>query len=647
MERFINKISIAFTLVFIVLSLIILYNSFFSQEVDLQIKTVKTDNNHAYKINLHTTQTVNAKTTVDLYYEDGTIETELWDLNKKKAQLHPNETKRLEYLKISSPESIQETSLKNNNYPINIWSPEMKLIESYSMPEYDFLVDTAGRFWLVASCRSEKDHKLNISVTVYSPDGKILFQEPELSSPKSNSRYPTIQAIAEDKILILWSTYLEELDRKVIYYTTFSETDEKIIQNPINEISDEIISLERPIFLNNNSQSETFLLQLNNDNQLGYAMYNVGPNSIDKINQHFFNKYNLINDIYFLQDQQGNFIVIWTEVSEDENKLLMCKFSQKGDLLIEPKKLYGLVSEMRILSLNTFIKDDNLYLYWNERKSFGRTTYQIAQMITNLDGEILLDKTIIIGPSVVPIYEITAQLDKTGNIQKIWVDGRVHDPKPNCELVYQMNTHVSNNIIEYRLTRDRYNQRAPKLELFDDYRYLTWRVYQDHKYHIYLKTTQPVLLEGITNLTKWDILRNKINMFIASFVTSFGFQLFLFIPLNFFPFAVLLIFILLFSHYKIKNTRSIWAGIISSTFFFKLLTFHVMQNKFASIRNVNIQTSYTITVMTFLIIGSFYLIKNSLQKKDVSGIERKFKYILSWLVLDSVIFILISNMHTF
>ncbi|AZR72441.1 hypothetical protein BBF96_02955 [Anoxybacter fermentans] len=650
-----HKWQLIFLLCLLLINLMLIVQNIFTKELDLWISNVQTkivDGIFHYQVTLKSSKPIEESALIDLIYEDGTKETLSWDLRNKKEIFNFTSSKRLEYLLLKSPENIPDRVQNNNHYILNLWSESLKLFESYSLPEYDYTVDNQGRFWFISAARQEKNNNSSIFLTVLSSDGKFLIDKKQLDLPDLYSRYPTIRYLKDGKIHIFWSSYSKKENKSFLCHTTFFDINGELTQGIYDKITFKNITYLRPTFLSNKRTDPILLVQTELNDKTGFTLYIVKQNGIKKLTdlsdgkKPIYYDTNKINDLVFLSDTEGNYLIIWTELSYGQSEIYLSKITPQGEILISRKKLYSLLSRATISSLNTLYKGDQLLFIWNEYNKNALSMYKICYMITDTNGEILQNKDILIGPSNKQIQNVSAVFDENENINLVWSDSRFGQPKPNCDLIFSKLTDTFEILTPmYRVTTNLVEQKSPLQKSINNIRYLTWREYNKGKYEIYLKNTDPTFIEAIYRQTKKNnrIIRavNSILVFLTNLLTK-GFLL---LALNIFPLIGIIICIFLFSFNKIRNTYFTWVSICLIVLFLKFLNLEVIPDHLIHFFNLGKTTFIKVNLSTFLLIVLIYIIVEVFFKKRIISFEKRFLYLFGWLIFDSFTLVLVDYLN--
>lgn len=664
-------IKLIILLILIGINSLIIYQSVFTEKIDLRINTITyhEENNHfLYEISVLSSKKLTESSTLKLFYEDGSQEQHFGILeNMKRENVRIDSSKRLEYVLLETPDSIVEKDTENNQYELNTWSKPYKILESFSVPEYDSFLDKHGQLWLVSEVKQQKKGSPEIRLTVLAENGKsILVDNLLLSPPGIYSVHPIIKEV-DEQIHILWSSFIDEKD--VLFHSTFKD-----IAGEIKEVSKEKIEsdikLVWPTFLQNDNLDPVILVQTQKgERKIGFNIYqikdskviqlaqlkdlNLAENPLANIDPEMFEKYGIskeqyledceydpdffdglyIHDLTFLKDSRGNYVIIWSEKDSRVTEFTFSKLDKQFQIITPRKDIASCLTSFHPADLSIITIGEKMFFFWTEIDNLVSGLNQISYTVFNENGDQIQDKIIHTGPVPVQICEFTAAVDEYGNFNLVWIDTRIGSAiRPNREIAFEKISPSFDRLLPMtNLNNDLIGQFQPKIKIVNGVKYLTYLNYKDAKYQLYLRNTDPIFSKELAKKEKWkDVILGLYNDFLI-YLLSLGAQILFIIPLNLFAVAGLVLVILGFIFGKIQNRLLDWVIILLFILLLKLATIDaLMRIPLIVLGNGNYLSLIIFGVFSLILALTF--IFNRQMK-----FETRFYLIVAWLVIDAYV----------
>lgn len=648
-----NKFPVLVFSIFLLLNIFTFGKFIYHSQLDCFFEKVRleTDSVFHYNVKVKSTQRIDGNASIRLVFENGATDTVEWDLNSRSGDFLFKSDIRLEHATIVPAGSVAEKDPANNQMAVNLWSKPTHFFTSYSNPEVDFLTDEMGRIWTVSSGRSGERQKLSVYLTVLQPDGTRVIDNLPLNSPAFYNRNPILRRI-HGVTHILWSGYSEETENRILYHTAFVEEDGQLSQVELTPIIHADASLIRAEFVQNDQNSPLIVVQSEAGSHIGFSLYALQQDvestplvMVGRLHTSvgaFYTETGMIDDLTLLTDQTGNYLLFWLEKNEHTN-IYFSKFTPTGELLVNRKQLSESFASAEGDSLNVLLDHNRLLLFWTYSTHHQRSVYTICYMITDLRGEILQDRTGLIGPSAAPLRDINAVFDDIGNIDLIWADGRTGQAKPVTDLYFQKLTPDMGQLIPpYRLTDSIIAELGAQFERHYGQRYAVWREFDGGYYHTYLKHTNvpPAAVSTPQRTANWSnliwILANTLAM-----------QLLMLIPMNFWALVTLLGVVGLFSIHKLRNSWMTWAAILQTLLYAQFLSLQNAKDKMGQLTLVSLENCVKISLVTLLATTVIYFFLHKFSRRDYTGVEKRFLFVLIWFFSDTFVLLFVDHLIKF
>ncbi len=642
MKRFILKYKIA--LVFILLLLIangmIVYQSFQKIGFDLRINKVKSslkDGIYQYQIMLKSSKSLDKNTSLELIYQDGSKEVLSYDLKATSKRVNLNTPKRLEYVMIDTPEGVEETNLENNRYLLNIWSPEIKVSDSFSVPDYNYLIDSEGRIWFVSSGRDGKGIALGIFLTIVDRDGKVLVYKQQISNPELYSTYPVLRYI-NNQVHIFWNSFQDQ--QGYLIYHSYDYRDGELITFHSEIIKETGLSMSKVVTKMADMEDDNLLVlrdRVTSDGtQSGFIMFTLTPTGLKKeFEFDLIADENLTNNDHygFEIDDEGNYLIFWTKIISRNAQYNLTKVAPDGKIILHKTNFFKSSAERSKIGLQVLKNQDTYMLLFTEFFGTRSWTSNAAYLLCDENGDLLKDK-VKLGSGL--SLDVSGVVDEYNNINLVWSTRAVRKAGVNYELFFlKLDSDFQAQTPVYRITRDPIDKFDSKLLFARGERYVIWRVFKDDQYQLYLKSTQEEFgLESPANIG----LITRVFKSIVDFMVSQVDQIISMLFFNIFPIAAgLMVIVWLFSTGRLPDKQIHWYCGFLLLLLFEFLNFDYLRI-FPSISIDLIHRTLTYIFLCYVAGFSF------LNWKEV-GYGRNFLYLLSWIFMNSFVITLINYLH--
>lgn len=675
-KRFKQPIMLIIILLLVAINGFIIYQTVFQKDLDLWISEVSSESQpkwdgYRYQITLKSTEPVSVASSLQLIYEDGSQEvTSDLLMNRRTQKVVVNSSKRLEHLNLSTPQELGEVDQSNNHYNTNFWSRNLHVLESYSVPEYDSLIDQAGRIWIAVTGRVEENQLPSANLTVLDTDGSFLIRSKQVSPTGVYCEKPMLRQTTDGQVHMIWSSFIDDSD--LLFHTSFTCFKGKISQGLTEKVGEEGISLSRPVFLQNNQKNNLILVQTAIPAKSGFALFHlneaghlvkvknianitaqdqmveeVDPEELAKygISMEEWLEYNTkevdsdyfenrpFKDLLFLQDSEENYLIVWSEEYGRTTEVFFCKLDSNLNVIIPRKMILSPLTMFLDIDMTIKPQGDQLIFFWSEIDNAVHGQNQLSYAIFNEAGEQLKEKQVITGPYSWPIQHLTVDEDEKGNFNLVWSDLRLSSSiRPNRELVFQkMSSDLKILVPYYNLSQDLADQLRPQLKAVNGSKSLLWLNFKDKKYQLYFKSSNPEFVHALNDRLKWrDLIDSVVYCFELLFL-SFGAQLFFIVSLNSFPVIGFMVTLILCTFFWMQDNWRNWIVILLALLSLKFATLGVFQKSALLVQ----KNCYLATTLIFLVVllvfgGIQFLRKNS-------KFEHKLYLILAWMIIDSYV----------
>lgn len=633
-----KKIGFGMVVILLLINMFTFLNGFYHRDNDLFLGRVKrsiSEEGFYYDIPLQSNRSLAKQTFVQTVDQKGQKQVESWNLKVKKNRLKVKSDELLEYIGIQSPENISEFQLKNNRLFFDIWSPGVKLLESFSNPEYNYIQDQEGRIWFVNSVRPNDQIPQGIYLSILDPEGKKIVEQKLLSKPEVRSFDPIIGQ-ARDGVYILWISVEE--GKQNLYYGKYH-----LLQGELQKSAENRLVIENGMYLksamaiHHSENSLVFFLREKN-HSVGFTSYKLTETGLIDTGDYEFQKKNemigLVNQIFLLRNELDDQLLFWVVQDRYNGYVYFTKIAADGTQLYPPKRVLTFPMETRFPVYGVYQNDQVALFYTESVGTMGWST-QVVYSILDNQGEVIRER-VIVAPT--PAAHISVAQDTQGNVNLIWADRRRNGPRSSYDLFHQqLDQRYQIQIPTSIITEEEADLLAPGLQQFGDHRYLTWRQYQDGKYQLYIKSTHPHF--GLVERKAEQKLQGRFIQWITFCFALIQGESEKIICLGFFYFFPLLALlggvIILLSSTPISNSRINWLVIYLLYLQLGYMNIRYFQ-KIHLFNNLSIhQCNQIVTVACLVMVGLFFLIN---RKKEEPGMGRSILLLLGWIMVTGVAF---------
>lgn len=631
-----EKIGLGIIIILFLVNVFTFINGYFHRESDLHIGRVKrsvSDEGFYYEISLQSTRSLAEQAFVQTVDQKGQKQIISWDLNAKKNRLRVKSDEPLEYIEIQPPETISEFYVKNNQLFFDIWSPGVKILESYSTPEYNYIQDQEGKIWFINSIRPNNQISQGIYLTILDGDGKKVVDQKLLSKSEVRSFDPII-CLAKDGVHIFWIS-IEE-GKQNLYYGKY-----QLHQNELQKSAGNRLVLENGVFLksamaiHHPENPQVFFLR-EKDLSVGFTGYKLTEMGFADIGDYEFKEKDemvgLIKQVFLLTNELNDQLLFWVVQDRYDGHVYFTKIAADGTQLCPPKKVLTFPMRSTFPVYGVYQNDQIALFYTESSEAISRST-RVAYTVLNEQGEVIRER-VEVAPN--PAIQVSVVKDAQGNLNLIWADKRKDGPRLSYDLFHQqLDQTYQVQIPTSIITDEEADLVAPELQQFGDERYLTWRQYHDGKYQLYIKSTHPEF--GLVERKAEQKLQGRLIQWITFCFHLIQRESVKFIYLgffNFFPlFALLGGVILLLTNTPLSNSRINWFVIYLLYLQLEYMNIRYFQ-RVHLFENLSIYDCNLIATVAFIImLGLFFLIN---RKKQEPRMGRSILLLLGWILVTGV-----------